>query len=109
MRLLKIAPQDRESPLVLLVEDDEGIREALADFLEEEGFRVASARNGLEAVKFIAESDTPPALIMLDLMIPFMDGWTFCKVRQATTKLRSIPVLALSATPMAGSHGWQSA
>jgi CheY-like chemotaxis protein len=109
MRLLKIAPQDRESPLVLLVEDDEGIREALADFLEEEGFRVASARNGLEAVKFIAESDTPPALIMLDLMIPLMDGWTFCKVRQATTKLRSIPVLALSGTPMAGSHGWQSA
>ncbi len=91
-------------PLVLLVDDDDDVRDALRAFLEEEDFAVVTARNGFEAVNFVADSKTPPALIMLDLMMPVMDGWTFCKLRQGSTKLKSIPVLAMSASPMVGAR-----
>ena len=89
-------------PLVLLVDDDDDVRDALTTLLEDEGFAVTAARNGFEAINFVAESETPPALIMLDLMMPVMDGWTFCKLRQGTMKLRSIPVLVMSASSMVG-------
>ncbi len=89
-------------PLVLLVDDDDDVRDALTSFLEEEGFAVVAARNGFEAACFVAESKIPPALIMLDLMMPIMDGWSFCKLRQGTTMLRGIPVLAMSASSMIG-------
>jgi CheY-like chemotaxis protein len=94
--------RSRVRPLVLLVDDDDDVRESLTSFLEEEGFVVVPARNGFEAMNFVAESEIPPALIMLDLMMPVMDGWTFCKLRQGTMMLRSIPVLAMSASSMVG-------
>jgi CheY-like chemotaxis protein len=43
-----------------------------------------------------------PSLILLDLMMPVLDGWTFCKVRQGVSMLMSIPVVAISAAPMMG-------
>jgi CheY-like chemotaxis protein len=96
--------EEPQRPLILVIDDDAGIREAIVDLLDEEGFATASASNGLEALNFIAESPQKPALIFLDLMMPTLDGWTFCKIRQATQMLMNIPVIAISAASMTGSH-----
>ena len=89
-------------PLILVVDDEEGIRTAVVDLLEDEGFAVSAAGNGLEALDLIADSETTPSLIMLDLMMRVMDGWAFCKLRQGVRVLREIPVLAVSAGSMLG-------
>jgi CheY-like chemotaxis protein len=91
-------------PLVLVIDDDEGIREGIVDLLEEEGFSAVGAANGLDALNFLAESKRKPSLILLDLMMPVLDGWTFCKVRQGVSMLMEIPVVAISAAPMNGPH-----
>ena len=96
--------EESQRPLILVIDDDAGIREAIVDLLDEEGFATASASNGLEALNFIAESAQKPALIFLDLMMPTLDGWTFCKIRQATQMLMDIPVIAISAASMTGTH-----
>jgi CheY-like chemotaxis protein len=89
-------------PLVLVVDDDDGIREAIVDLLSDEGFEAVGASNGLEALNFLADSQRKPSLILLDLMMPGLDGWTFCKVRQGVSMLMEIPVIAISAAPMNG-------
>jgi CheY-like chemotaxis protein len=93
-----------ERALVLVIDDDEAIREGIVDLLEEEGFAAVGASNGLEALNFLAESKRVPSLILLDLMMPVIDGWTFCKVRQGVEMLMEIPVVAISAAPMNGAH-----
>jgi CheY-like chemotaxis protein len=90
-------------PLVLIVDDDEGIRGAVADILDEEGFRTAQATDGADALNFLADADGPPTVILLDLMMPVLDGWTFCKIRQGVQSLLEIPVIAVSAGSMVGS------
>jgi len=93
-----------ERPLVLVIDDDEGIREGIVDLLEEAGFAAVGSCNGLDALNFLAESPRKPSLILLDLMMPILDGWTFCKVRQGVAMLMQIPVVAISAAPMNGRH-----
>src|SRR4030095_16530482 len=75
------ATNTTSKPLVLVVDDDDGIREAIVDLLVEEGFDAVGAGNGLEALNLLAEAPRKPSLILLDLMMPELDGWTFCKVR----------------------------
>ena len=96
------ATKTTSQPLVLVVDDDEGIREAIVDLLADEGFEAVGASNGLEALTFLADCRRMPALILLDLMMPVLDGWTFCKVRQGVLMLIEIPVVAISAAPMNG-------
>ena len=81
------ATNTTSKPLVLVIDDDAGIREAIVDFLAEEGFEAVGAGNGLEALNLLAESSRKlPSLILLDLMMPVLDGWTFCKVRQGVRR-----------------------
>jgi CheY-like chemotaxis protein len=81
-------------PLVLVVDDDPDILEAICDILEVEDYRVAKARNGLEALASI-DAERPDA-ILLDLMMPVMDGVTFA---QALRELpaRDVPIVVISA------------
>jgi CheY-like chemotaxis protein len=65
--------------------------------LADEGIQTARARNGVDALVFIAESIEIPNLIVLDMMMPQMDGWTFCRIRQRLELLKAIPVVAISA------------
>ena len=58
----------------------------------------------MEALNFLAESKRVPSLILLDLMMPVVDGWTFCKLRQGVMSLMEIPVVAISAAPMNGAQ-----
>lgn len=84
---------------ILIVEDDAAIRETLAEVLAGEGFAVSCASNGAEALDRLA-LETAPNVILLDLMMPVMDGWAFRDVQRLDPRLSGIPVLVLSA-----SHG----
>jgi CheY-like chemotaxis protein len=87
------APSNRH---ILVVEDDEGTREALGMLLGLEGYRVASAANGREALDRLRR-DGPPDLILLDLMMPVMTGWEFREEQRRDPLLAHIPVIVVSA------------
>jgi CheY-like chemotaxis protein len=82
---------------ILVVEDDFAIRETVTEVLESEGFRVSSASNGAEALARLDETDALPGLILLDLMMPVMDGWEFRLAQQRNPRIADIPVIVLSA------------
>jgi CheY-like chemotaxis protein len=82
---------------VMVVEDDYAIRETLKELLEEEGYRVTQAANGAEALARLRDTDGPPSLILLDLMMPVMDGWEFRDAIAEDPKLSDIPVIVISA------------
>ncbi len=79
-----------------MVEDDADIREALDGLLSMEGFQVTGCSNGREALDWLRASPKPD-LILLDLMMPIMDGWQFRVAQKDDPQLANIPVLALSA------------
>jgi two-component system, chemotaxis family, chemotaxis protein CheY len=80
---------------VLVVDDDPDILEALAEILEAEGFQIRRAKNGKEALDRL--SPTPPDLILLDLMMPVMDGWEFSQKLREREGVAKIPIIVLSA------------
>jgi CheY-like chemotaxis protein len=82
---------------ILIVDDDEEVRETLHDALAFEGFTVTVAHNGQEALEALRADERAPWLVLLDLMMPVMDGRTFLKVRGADADLARIPVIVLSA------------
>lgn len=82
-------------PMVLLVEDEGAQREVLAYNLEAEGFEVAQAANGEEALEAVAE--TSPDLILLDWMMPHVSGLEVCRRLKLRPETRNIPVIMLSA------------
>jgi CheY-like chemotaxis protein len=79
---------------VLIVEDDEATREMMRRLLEKEGWRVAEAENGRIALERLAEQR--PDLILLDLMMPEMDGFQFI-IALRETEWRSIPIVVVTA------------
>ena len=81
---------------ILVVEDDPDTRDALAAVLETEGYDVAKASDGQEALGQLRTSATP-SLILLDLYMPVMNGWAFRAEQLRDPKLASIPVVVLSA------------
>ena len=90
------------SNVVLVVDDDPDILEALSEILEAEGFEIRRARNGKEALDRLEPA--PPQLILLDLMMPVMDGWEFAqKMRQKPPAVSAIPIIVLSADRNVGS------
>jgi len=82
---------------VLVVDDDEDIRLAMSDTLEAEGYAVLLAENGLDALAKLRASSALPNLILLDLMMPKMDGWGFCAAQRQDAALAPIPVVIVSA------------
>jgi CheY-like chemotaxis protein len=82
---------------VLVVEDDADIRFGLAVLLEDEGYEVVTAANGREALGCLRELPVLPCLILLDLMMPDMDGWQFRAEQRRDPRLAAIPVIILSA------------
>jgi len=83
---------------VLVVEDDFDLRDALVPILEYEGHRVVSAANGKEALERL-QTMPPPSLILLDLMMPVMNGEEFRAEQLRDPTLASIPVVVVSAHP----------
>jgi CheY-like chemotaxis protein len=83
---------------IFVVEDEEMIRESIVEFLDDNGYEAVGARDGREALqKLGASSDAPPCLILLDLMMPVMDGRTFREHQLQLPQLAAIPVIVFSA------------
>ncbi len=85
----------RSSVRVLVVDDTQLYHELLSLILRHEGIQVESVYNGHEALIYL-QSHEPPALIILDLEMPVMDGREFCRHRECDERFRSIPVLLYS-------------
>jgi CheY-like chemotaxis protein len=83
--------------VVLVVDDDQDIREGLVEILEERGYRAIGAANGVDALRILTGLDTTPCLILLDLMMPMMDGRTFRDEQRKHPAWAQIPVILMSA------------
>jgi len=81
---------------ILLVEDDEDLSEVLADLLKECGYQVATAIHGREALTYL-EGNPLPSLILLDWMMPVMDGEEFVRQKAGLPEIANVPVFLLSA------------
>ena len=81
--------------IVLVVDDESDIRQALAEVLTFEGFQVVDARDGQEALDKARQYR--PELVLLDLMMPRMNGWEFRRAQKGDRTLARIPVVVLSA------------
>jgi CheY-like chemotaxis protein len=82
---------------VLVVEDDETIRESLIEFLEDNGYQATGAGHGREALEKLQGTEPRPCLIVLDLMMPVMDGASFREQQLQDPALSQIPVVVVSA------------
>lgn len=94
--LLEAAPLKLQKT-VLVVDDDDDVRESLRQVLEEDGYLVDTAANGQQALDKLRRSDAACQLVLLDLNMPVMDGWTFLQEARSDPALAQIPVLVLSA------------
>ena len=83
---------------ILVIDDDDGAREALSNLLQAEGYEPICARHGREGLEQLEQN---PDLIILDLMMPVMDGWEFRAQQKQHPKYAKIPVFVFSATPPA--------
>jgi CheY-like chemotaxis protein len=86
-----------EHKCVLVVDDEADVRESIADALSGRGWDVLEAGNGAEALEVLHETTTPPDVILLDIMMPVMDGWEFRTVQLHDPGLHDIPVVVFSA------------
>jgi CheY-like chemotaxis protein len=84
------------TPDILVIEDDDDLRRVLADSLRLEGYGVAEAAHGRVAVDYL-ESRELPRVILLDLMMPVMNGWEFRDAQARDPRLASIPVVVITA------------
>jgi CheY-like chemotaxis protein len=82
---------------ILVVDDDVDLRETLVEALELRGYEVASAGNGREALDLLLADQAPPCLILLDVMMPVMDGFEFRRCMRADPRLAGIPVVVITA------------
>ena len=96
--ILGIVPGDKkdQGPRILVVDDDEGVREAMVGILQTMGYSVASAINGKEALDYLRDAATPD-LIISDLAMPVMDGRQFRREQVKDPRLARVPVIVLSA------------
>jgi CheY-like chemotaxis protein len=85
------------SAKILVVEDDRDIRKNMQRLLEVEGYTVQCAENGQVALDFLKGADVLPQLIILDLMMPIMDGFQFREVQLENPRLKTIPVAVMTA------------
>jgi len=81
---------------VLIVEDDTDLREMMAQLLSLEGYQAETAPNGRDALQYLERGDRPD-VILLDLMMPVMDGWEFRRRQVEDPRIATVPVVVLSA------------
>ncbi len=82
---------------ILVVDDEDDTIELARMVLEFEGYRVFSASNGQDAIDFLKKSDKKPDLILLDVLMPKIDGLEVCKWIKRQSRLKSIPILLFTA------------
>ncbi|MFN3594735.1 MAG: response regulator, partial [Thiobacillaceae bacterium] len=90
-----------QAPLVLVVDDSLTVRKITSRLLTREGYRVATAKDGVEALEFL--QDELPAVILLDIEMPRMDGYEVTRAIRANSRLRGIPIIMITSRT-AGKH-----
>lgn len=98
-----VPPAPASSRRLLVVEDDFDIQQTMLDVLTEEGFAVRVAGNGREALELLGTGTFRPELILLDMMMPVMNGEQFRLAQRADASLADIPVIVVSADNQAAS------
>jgi CheY-like chemotaxis protein len=101
-------PQPPVGTQILVVDDERDIREALAELLEDAGFTVATAEDGASALEWMRAHPGSPGVVLLDLMMPVMDGFTFLAHREIDPALRAVRVVAFTANELAGREALDS-
>jgi len=91
---------------ILLIDDDPDIRVSLAELLRLEGYPVVTACNGEEGLEKL-KSNSLPCVILLDLMMPIMDGWEFRAKQLSEPDLAQLPVVIISATTEIRRHAFE--
>lgn len=86
------------NPTILIVEDNSDLRETLADFLSLEGYETALAENGEEGLERLRAIDAP-CVVVLDLMMPVMDGAEFLLALRTSSRFSRVPVALMTASP----------
>ncbi|WP_448191416.1 response regulator transcription factor [Azospirillum sp. sgz301742] len=84
---------------LLIVEDDDLMRQGIAMLLEASGFETRQAADGVEALALLSDREWRADLILLDLMMPGMNGWQFRVAQRGNSRIADIPVLVLSGSP----------
>lgn len=92
---VKTLPENQIHP-VMIIEDDDDIRDLMRTMLEAEGYHVVTAVNGADAFQLLSQVPKP-CMILLDMMMPVMDGWTFSEEIKKNSKYSSIPLLVVTA------------
>ncbi|MFA4015293.1 MAG: hypothetical protein RUDDFDWM_000373 [Candidatus Fervidibacterota bacterium] len=94
-------------PLILVVDDDEAVRELLRICLMNEGYRVMTASDGLQALTLLRKRK--PDLVVLDIYMPLLDGWSVLKVIRTDESLKKLPVILLTIerSPASIIRGWE--
>jgi DNA-binding response OmpR family regulator len=95
--------QTMREPRVLVVEDDQSLRDVITEALQEDGYLVDSAKNGQAGLELARHS--PPDLVILDLMMPQMNGEQFCSAVRQIERLASVPIIVVSAARAADDIG----
>ncbi len=80
-----------------MIEDDTCINELITELLTEQGYKVINFFNGEDAYQWLCQTPVPPALILLDLMMPIKNGYIFRQDQMKQVHLKDIPVIVMSA------------
>jgi CheY-like chemotaxis protein len=84
--------------MILLIDDDYESSATLKELLSRRGYVVRHAANAADALEWLADTNTPPSLVLLDLAMPVLDGWSFLNKRRADPRLAALPVLVMSSS-----------
>ena len=90
-------PKRSDLKTILIIDDDQGIRDALCELLEMEGYKVQLAGNGNEGLERLRDMNAAPDLVLLDFMMPAMDGFQFRQRQIAENLHTQVPVVLMSA------------
>ena len=93
-----------EPKLVFVIDDEQDLLDVTTFVLENEGYRVQTAKNGADALSLLC-SGTRPELVLLDMMMPVMNGWEFLEAIAQMPSLRRIPIVVMTAAGSIGVSG----
>jgi CheY-like chemotaxis protein len=83
--------------VIMVVEDDRDVRETIAEILTDHAYQTLLASNGQEALSRLRAAAAKPCVILLDIMMPVMNGWEFRALQKTEADLREIPVVVITA------------
>jgi CheY-like chemotaxis protein len=102
---MTVKPSGSPTKTIVVVDDEEGICETLRDVFEDEGYTVAIASNGAEALALLRSMPVRPCIVILDLLMPILDGNAVYRAMKADPALASVPVVVSTSDPSRAPSG----